>query len=206
MKDSFVLFDFDGVIANSMALSYAVSKQFNPELDKKSYLQLFEGNVYRSFEKLRGPDNGHRDRYFAEFVPRMREEASLVPGMDDVIKGLHEEHTLIVNSSTPTQAIDEFLSRYSLREYFSDILGVDIHTSKVEKMRMTFEKYGTNADACIFITDTLGDMREAEEHGMGTVGVSWGLHDRATLERGIPFCIVEKPEELPDAIGEYFTT
>ncbi|MBI4087872.1 HAD family hydrolase [Candidatus Kaiserbacteria bacterium] len=200
----FVLFDFDGVIANSMALSFAVSKQFNPELDEKSYRQLFEGNVYRSFEKLRGPDNGHRDRYFAEFVPRLHNEVDLVRDMDDVIKTLSEEYTLAVVSSTPSQAIIDFLSRYQLREYFSDILGVDVHTSKVEKMRMIFEKYGTAAEHCVFITDTLGDMREAEEHGMGAIGDSWGLHDHKTLSKGIPFRIVDKPAELPDAVADYF--
>ena len=79
----FVLFDFDGVIANSMALSFDVSQQFHPELDHDSYRELFEGNVYRSLEEMRGtPDTGHRDRYFAEYVPRLHSEVEIIPGID----------------------------------------------------------------------------------------------------------------------------
>ena len=69
---------------------------------------------------------------------------------------------------------------------------------------MIFETYGIGADDCVFITDTLGDMREAKEHAVGTIGVSWGFHPHATLEKGIPFRIVDQPSELPDAIQEYF--
>ena len=60
------------------------------------------------------------------------------------------------------------------------------------------------ADDCVYITDTLGDMREAGAHHMGTIGCSWGVHDRATLERGLPFRIVDQPAELRDAVDDYF--
>lgn len=201
----FVLFDFDGVIADSFALSFDVSRQFNPELDDARYRALFESNIYESLKRIRGWDKKDRsDEYFSEFNPRMKNEVHLFSGMDDVIEGMKDEYMLAIVSSTPSVAIHEFLARYRLAPNFTDVMGKDIHTSKVEKMRMIFEKHGTTADDCVFITDTLGDMREAEEHGMGAIGVSWGMHAHATLEKGIPFRIVEKPSELPDAVADYF--
>lgn len=201
----FVLFDFDGVIANSFALTFEMSRIFDPTLDEPSYRALFEGNVYRSLEKRHGKrDGGHKDRYFERFVPRMMREVQLFPGIRQAIEALSEEYTLPIVSSTPSKGIEDFLSLHGLRERFADVLGVDVHTSKVEKMRMLFEKHDTTADQCIFITDTLGDIRESEEHGMGAIGVSWGMHDHATLERGIPFRIVDTPAELPDAVEDYF--
>ena len=71
---------------------------------------------------------------------------------------------------------------------------------------MTFEKHHTNAAQCVFVTDTLGDMREAQEHSVGTIGCSWGVHPRATLEKGMPFRIVDSPLELLDAVGDYFAS
>ena len=134
----------------------------------------------------------------------MEVEVALYEGMDTVIKTLKESYMLAIVSSTSKGGITYHLARNNLLQYFSDILGREIHHSKVEKMKMIFERHNVFSQNCIYITDTLGDMREAKEHEMATIGVSWGVHPRETLEQGIPFRIVEKPEELPDAIADYF--
>ncbi len=100
--------------------------------------------------------------------------------------------------------ITKFLTKHGLIEYFPDILGRDAHHSKVEKMQMIFDKHGVTAAQCVYITDTLGDMREAQAHNMGTIASSWGVHPRETLERGVPFRILNAPTELPDAVDDYF--
>ena len=203
-QQHFVLFDFDGVIADSLALSYEITRSFNPEVDEEKYRRLYEGNIYDSISKLPGWHAGHPEEYFKRFSPRMKTEVRLVVGMDAVIKNLAGEYTLAVVSSTPSVGITDFLTSHNLLQYFADILGRDVHHSKVEKMRMLLEKYDTTSEHCVFITDTLGDMREAKAHEMGTIGVSWGVHPRETLEKGIPFRIVETPDELPDAVDDYF--
>jgi len=200
----FVLFDFDGVIADSLALSYEITRSFNPEVDEEKYRRLYEGNIYDSISKLPGWHPGHPEEYFKRFSPRMKDEVHLAQGMDDVIKKLAATYTLAIISSTPTAGIQWFLAKHGLTEYFADILGRDVHHSKVEKMRMVFEKHKTIAQHCVFITDTLGDMREAQAHEMGAIGTSWGVHPRETLEKGIPFRIVEHARELPDAVDDYF--
>ena len=124
--------------------------------------------------------------------------------MDDAIKKLHGAYTLAVISSTSVSGITQFLDAHNLSGYFSDILGRDSHHSKVEKMRMIFEKYNVTAAQCVYITDTLGDMREAQAHEMGTIASTWGVHPRETLEKGIPFRILNTPQELPDAVDDYF--
>lgn len=85
-------------------------------------------------------------------------------------------------------------------------MGNDIHTSKVKKMKMVFKKYDITPDDCVFITDTLGDMHEAARAGVGAIGITWGFHTSATLFRGKPFKLVEKPDDLLTAVPEYFTT
>jgi len=204
-QQRFVLFDFDGVIADSQALSYELSVQFSPELDQEKYRALYEDNVFESLKKLSSWRDTLPEEYQERFEPRMREEVRLVAGMDDAIKVLSENYTLAIISSTSVSGITEFLKSHTLTGYFSDILGRDSHHSKVEKMRMIFEKYDVTAEQCVYITDTLGDMREAQAHSMGTIASSWGVHPRETLEKGIPFRILNAPAELPDAVDDYFT-
>ena len=206
MKDRFILFDFDGVIADSFALAYDVARIVHPEanLDLEAYRRWFEGNVYDVI-KATAPGGVRHEKYFSEFAPRMEEEVRLVPGMREVVSELAEAYTLIIISSTESGLIRKFLDRHSLLHHFADVMGSDVHTSKVEKVRMVFEVHSVRADECVFITDTLGDMREAKEHEIGTIGVSWGWHTHETLGKGIPFRIVDTPSELPDAVDDYFS-
>lgn len=200
----FVLFDFDGVIADSLHLGHDVARIVHdePGMTLNDYRSLFEGNVYHTLEKT---GRERRDEeYFAAYAPRMDEEVTLVEGMRESIDTLSGEYTLAIISSTTTSLIRTFLAKHVLTEYFADVMGADVHPSKVEKMRMVFERYDTSAKDCVYITDTLGDMREAKEHEMGTIAVAWGWHDRLTLEKGIPFRIVEKPAELPDTVEDFF--
>lgn len=48
----------------------------------------------------------------------------------------------------------------------------------------------------VFITDTLGDIREARECDIDSIAVTWGFHERKTLEKGNPIVIVSDPREL----------
>lgn len=201
----FILFDFDGVIADSFALSYDVARIVHSEIDltAEKYREWFEGNVYDSIQKALPGWQGH-EKYTAIYTPRMEREVTLVAHMDEVVRNLAASYALVIVSSSQTSQIRDFLARHALLDCFSEIMGGDVHQSKVEKIRMVFEKNNLTSDDCVFITDTLGDMREAKEHSIGAIAVSWGWHTHATLEKGIPFRIVDTPAELPDAIDDYF--
>jgi phosphoglycolate phosphatase-like HAD superfamily hydrolase len=201
----FVLFDFDGVIADSFALSYDVARIIHPETDltPDGYRGWFEGNVYESIQKS-VPGGPRNDAYFVEYASRMEGEVTLVPNMEKIIRTLATSYTLIIISSTVSAHIRSFLDKHALADSFSDVMGSDVHFSKVEKMRMVFEKYKTSPEECVFVTDTLGDIREAKKHEVGAIGVSWGWHKHETLEKGVPFRIVDTPAELPDAVDDYF--
>lgn len=127
-----------------------------------------------------------------------------MPGMKEIIIELEKNYTLIVISSTITSPIKEFLEGHDLANHFVEIMGNDVHKSKVEKIKMVFEKYNVGAKNCVFITDTLGDMYETEKMGVGAIGVTWGFHTSETLKQGQPFRLVENPNELLTTISEYF--
>ncbi len=128
----------------------------------------------------------------------------VVLGMNEVIAQLATTYTLIVISSTLTAPIQKLLDRNDLGKYFVEILGNDVHTSKVEKIKMVFKKYDVGPKDCVFITDTLGDLHEAEHMAVGAVAVTWGFHTPETLQKGKSFKLVSTPQELIFAVEEYF--
>lgn len=206
MRKKFILFDFDGVIADSFRPAFEINKMICPHLTEDIYRKRFEGNI-NDWEE---PINVHTEEcrhdidFFTEYIPRMKNEVQIVPGIKEVIIGLEKTYTLIVISSTITSPIQEFLLGHGLTYHFSQIMGNDVHKSKVEKIKMVFEQYGAEAKDCVFITDTLGDMREAEKTGVGVIGITWGFHMSETLQREKPFRLVNKPNDLLAAVADYF--
>lgn len=208
MRRKFVLFDFDGVIADSYSIAWQTAQTMCTRVTEDEYKAAFEGNVHERHDEMMSADHGSACRHdldwFNIFTPLFEEKAQLFRGMGEVIEELSHSHVLIIVSSTITSPIQGFLEKHHIGRYFSEVMGADVHTSKHEKIKMIFEKYATSASECVFITDTLGDMREAKKENVGAIAVSWGFHDRDTLSKGEPFKIVEKASEIPVAISEYF--
>jgi len=206
MQKKFILFDFDGVVADSFHAAFEVQKMICPHLSDENYRKRFEGNINDWAE----PENVHTEAcrhdidFFTEYIPRMKNEVEIISGMKEVITLLEGKYTLVVISSSITSPIQDFLVDHDLASHFDWIMGNDVHKSKVEKIKMVFAKYGVGSSDCVFVTDTLGDMREATKMDVGSIGVTWGFHDPETLDRGNPFRLIETPAALPGAISDYF--
>ncbi|HRH33322.1 MAG TPA: HAD family hydrolase [bacterium] len=198
MKKNFILFDFDGVIVDSFAPAFSVTKVICPDVTEDDYRRRFEGNINSWQESNHGHSNKcqHAIDFFSKYLPRMRKEVSLMKGMAEVIVESSKNFTLVIISSTTSQGIKNFLEDHHLLHYFTEILGNDISPSKIEKMKIIFSKYGIAAKDCLFITDTLGDLKEAAEVNIKTVAVTWGFHSLKTLEKGNPWVIVNTSQEL----------
>jgi phosphoglycolate phosphatase-like HAD superfamily hydrolase len=127
----------------------------------------------------------------------------VMTGMDlkDLIARLSENYTLAICSSTGSGYLRAALEEDCIAKYFSAILGIDVDRSKAVKLRSLIETYGAEA---VFVTDTLGDMRESAVAGVACIGVTWGMQDREALEKGGPYAIVDTVPELEDAIGKFF--
>jgi phosphoglycolate phosphatase-like HAD superfamily hydrolase len=205
MKNKFILFDFDGVIVDSFAPAFEVNKMMCPVMTEDDYRKRFEGNINNWIEtEIKHDERCRHDiDFFTEYIPKMK---NIIPfeGMTGVIKELTTSYTLIIISSTLTLPINKLLEKNALLKYFTEVMGNDVHKSKVEKIKMVFSKYNIDSKDCLFITDTLGDIREASHSGVDTIAVSWGFNTKETLSKGKPYRIIEKPENLISAINSYF--
>lgn len=197
-----VLFDFDGVIADTFTMNYEVSRSFDASLTEDEYRARFLGNInnYRSWgdeeEKKR-----HDDAFFSRYLPRLL-EAEIYPEMAAVVKGLAKDHLLFVVSSTLSAPIEGFLKREGLDRCFSGIYGNDVHRSKVEKIKMILSGHSLDPSRCVFVTDTVGDIREARKCGVDSIAVPWGFHDAPLLGGERPFGIASSADDLKSLIAQ----
>ena len=193
-----IMFDFDGVLVDTLLVGFAVTKEANANISIDEYKTLFEDNINKAIElnKVKKHPN-----FFERYDIHAR-EIKVPEIIKEIIKILYEKYILIIISSTGTSSIKNILERDNVLEYFDDILGNDIHTSKVEKIKTIFEKYNIKSDHTIFITDTLGDIKEATKCEVKSIGVTWGWHDPKTLKKGNPATIIDNPMDLLKAIED----
>lgn len=199
-KKKIALFDFDGVLVNTLDVCYQISSEVNLDLSLEEYKTHFYGNIFESKRS-----NG----LFRAFNPQGvqiydsgTKEHTIPEVLKDAVHNLSGEYILCIVSSTSAHSIEKILERESVRDCFSDILGRETHTSKVFKIQNVLGKYQTDPKDAIFVTDTLGDIREGHECGVRGIGVTWGFHDTEVLEKGTPEKILDDPRDLEPTIRE----
>ena len=85
---------------------------------------------------------------------------------------------------------------------FSFLFGLETHKLKTHKFKKVLNEFNLKEDECIFVTDTLGDILEANEVGIKTIAVDFGYHERERLEKGNPMKIISEFNELVDIVNK----
>lgn len=201
MQRKIIIFDFDGVIVDTFSLSFNITNS-REYITMEEYKGRFEGNIYDS--KPRFKENASTmDGFFTYYEPQLM-KCRPVQGITDVIKSLSEKYDLIIVSSTISPIIASYLESVNLASYFKEILGSDVDRSKVVKINRILKDYSINPTDIIFITDTLGDIREGKHCDVDSIAVTWGYHQADVLEKGSPFAVVKNPTEILEYIEKYF--
>lgn len=196
-----LMFDFDGVVADSLEVFYAefsaalISLGFEKLSNKESLLSLFDGNVFKSLIKLGFPMRKLK-ALSGEFGPRIEKANQQVQpfeGMPELVSELAAAFPLYVITSNQTRAIEDFLERYQITGV-REVLGADKEASKVKKIRRVVKGHPNCSPW--YMGDTKGDMLEGNEAGALTVAIAWGWHDEERLRTGKPHRVVRTPAEL----------
>jgi phosphoglycolate phosphatase-like HAD superfamily hydrolase len=104
--------------------------------------------------------------------------------MRELIEKLHKSGLpLAINTSAYDRNCMSLLETAKITHYFSFIGTAEVSLDKTEKFKIILEHFKVTADQAIFITDTLGDVIEAERANVPTVVVTWGAQKRDVFTR-----------------------
>lgn len=183
---------------NSKDLTIEIIKEFWAECSKEELEKLFINNIYENevFLKIWNDNKEEIGRMFNE---RTKPE-TFYPFAKRLIVDLSEKYNLFIVSGAPTKKLVNHLDLIESTSFFNEILGCDVSMSKVDRFKMIFER-GFDKDDCLFITDSLGDIKEANEVELNTIGVVWGMHDELILQKGNPCFIAKDVNELEQYIS-----
>ncbi|WP_419535621.1 HAD family hydrolase [Endozoicomonas sp.] len=196
-----LIFDMDGVLADSWENCYPCCRRFmealnQPELSsKEAILRLFEDNFMTSLTRIVPPSSIQSDLFLqlASEMNKALAKATCFTGIKPAIETLSKSHYLYLVTANFTSAAHTFLNNQQLN-CFQGIFGADQSFNKTEKIRNIANSHPD--DPVYYIGDTLGDILEGKAAGVKTVAAGWGWHDAATLRRGHPDYFLKHPEDL----------
>lgn len=194
-----IIFDFDGVIHDTFEIAYKLDRQLIPDLTRDDCRDLFMGNLFED------------KRITPEFLEKFHElQENVYKGLriEEKIKNhlldLKKKFRLFIVTSNKEAALKHYFDNNQLHNFFEDILGLETHKSKKEKFRVLLDRYRLNKGECIFVTDTLGDLIEANHFGLKAIAVDFGFHSKQILEKGRPLAIISDLSEIESQIKKIY--
>lgn len=185
-----VIFDFDGVIHNTFDVVYPLSRQIHG-FTEEEYKDMFNGNLY-NHKKI----NEENSRLFLALSTELFRNLQIEERIREELFKIRKKYDMYVVSSNSEPILNEYFENNNIIHIFEKILGVESHKSKVEKFKILKDQHGVNERNSIFITDTLGDILEANKVGLRTIAVDFGFHERERLIKGDPYKIISDFKDL----------
>jgi len=207
VKKKLIIFDLDGVLFDSTELVSSFFMYMYPTMTREILNEIYTGNFPEEIEKFKInnkpiEETPEEKKKRIEEYPKKKLATPMYSGIRELLKTLHlSGHILTINTSAFEQNCLPLLEYSQIKEYFDFIATIEISKSKVDKFKIIEDKYDIPKEDTIFITDTLGDIKEAELAGVQTVAVTWGVHDRSYFTReshGNLIAIIDSVKELGD--------
>lgn len=201
-----VIFDFDGVLAdtlddlirfgqeacNQLGVNHFVTK------DDLSHLEVMSFDTF-------GRACDVPEHLLDEFVKislnlfaEIESPPAIFDGLNDVIRYLSTSHKLAIVTTNTAQNVRAFLTHHGLDSLVHAVYGVDTPGSKAQKISLARERF--MEESVFMIGDSLSDIRAAKEAGVVSIAVAWGHQSLEMLQIGEPDYVVNLPHELIQTI------
>jgi len=202
---SLVLFDFDGVLADTLADMLRFAQEVCNELGVKhtvaqTDLSELEVMSFMTFGRACATPEDLVDEFVSKCTEKFAEKKSppaIFDGLGDVVRTLAESHFLAVVTGNTERNVRAFLEEHGLEGCVRAVYGVDMPGSKVEKILMAKSQFA-EGEMVFMVGDSVSDVRMAREAGVKSIAVSWGHQSVERLLGAVPDHVVRFPEELID--------
>jgi len=203
-----VIFDYDGVIVDSLPIRYEVYKAICKKLNKlypqnlDNFKKLYMGG-HINFLKKSGFSNEEIEKSKTIYKKEvLKNEMPIFEGIANVIKRLHEDYKLILISAYYENEIIRKTKEIGVFDCLSLIYGSVRSKLKSKFFLKALKKLNLKRSEVIIIGDREIDYMQAKKAGLQNiilVEYGWG-YDRNKLRGFNQKTIVKEPLDLLDAV------
>ena len=204
----YVIFDFDGTIADTLPYSFqrfleiAKALQLNDlserqivkEIRSKSYQELLKGSFKRAWLKLPYVVNMIKNMQIE--LEKEMENIKFFTGVKKFLFDLKKKgYKLAIISSNRIENINKFI-KFNKIDIFDFVHGKTDLFGKEGYLKKFLKDFKLDRFEVIYIGDEIRDVEACKKAGIKMIGVSWGLHTVEALKKNGVDYIVKKPEEI----------
>lgn len=212
-KIKFVIFDFDGTIADTLSFSFQKflemvkllqidnlsDKQIINEIRSKSYQELLQGSFKKAWLKL--PFVVNMIKNMQVELEKKMDKIKLFPGIKKFLFDLKKEgYKLAIISSNRKENIDKFI-KFNKLNIFDFVHGKADLFGKAGYLKKFLKDFNLKKSEVIYIGDEIRDVEACHKVGIKIIGVSWGLHTVEALKKNGVDYIAKKPLEILQIIN-----
>ena len=204
-----VIFDFDGTIIDTNKLiinswQHAFLHFEGKKRDEKEILKTFGETLEYSMKNMMPKIDTKKaiEKYREYQISNSEKEIEIFNGIEELLIGLKERKIKIgIVTSRLRNTTLKYLEHFDLMKYFDEIVTCDdtvIHKPEPEPALVAIKKMGVNVEETIMVGDTKFDIGCANNAGIDSVLVSWGmaydLDEMSDIFK--PKYIIREPMEL----------
>ena len=185
-KKKILIFDMDGVLFDTVQFAKQRFMETHPGVTENMYEEIHSGNFHQEAAKYAHLYTGKNTKESEQYYDYAEEKSKnkMFDGMKDLLLELHDYgYTLILNSNAFSRNCLPLLEKAQISYLFTLIASAEISKNKVEKFNIIARTNQINTTDMLFVTDSLGDLRDADLAGVPTIAVSWGVHNASYFNR-----------------------
>jgi phosphoglycolate phosphatase len=204
---SLVIFDYDGVLADSLDQAILASEEFcrsvsHDRAPTEETIGALEVMTYPEIARSVGLPPEQVERFSSYVFGRFLELSPSIPffpGVEPLLRRMSAKKLAIVSGNSGAVIRAKLASR-GLAQNVSCVLGAFEPGDKAEKISRACEHAGIDAGLACMIGDSASDIRHAKKAGAISIAATWGWQSRHMLSKERPDFIVDSVRELADLI------
>ncbi len=209
-----VIFDFDGVIVESVDIKTAAFRELFSKEGEDAAKKIVDYHldnagvsryekfryIYREILKrdLKEDEFGELCRRFASLVMKSVVGAPYVKGAYPFLKNNAEKYKFFVVSATPQDEIEEIIEERGISGFFTAVYGAP--TGKRDAVKYILSKEAIEPSSVIYVGDALSDYEAARDNNINFVA---RIHKNESLFSGIDCPRIGDLLLLEKAIGAF---
>lgn len=207
-----VIFDFDGVIANSAPFYFKRYRNTAEMFHKPFNINTLD--EFRDWYDSKFEDNyrhlGFSEEEIGQVIQKVRkvknyDEIPIFEGVREMFEQLRPDYKLLIASCTAGDVIRDKLEKEDLLKYIDYISsGEGKGSNKVAIITEALEMGGNSKSNSVMVGDTAMDLICAMEVGLTPIASTYGWYSRARLEKTGCKLFANSPLELPNLINSIF--
>ena len=200
----YIVFDFDGTIADTIDLGFRIYNRIAPEYNTKQIDEEFKHEIVTKHpqELLKKYGISHFKvitlllRLRKEFTKHI-DEVNLITGMEQALHAIKNAGLRIgILTSNSVVNVRKVMDKYNLSSIIDFVYSGKGLFGKDKVIRSMLKKENISPDNVIYVGDETRDVEASKKAGIPVIAVPWGFNSRSSLELAHPTEIADEPDSL----------